>query len=286
MLPTSWSAVGAGQTEAPPTETKSIEPSLSARAIRIETFTSLEQFDQCVRLQDAVWGYDPADMIRADVPAGLAHRRPGARRVRRRQHGRLRDGAAGLPQRPRLSALAHLGVLPELRNAASGRALKLAQRDEALARGIELMEWTFDPLEIKNAHLNIARLGAIVRRYQPNFYGPSSSPLHGGLPTDRIYAEWWLRSERVERALCGRAARSSTSPSASNVPAEIYAWKASRCRRDAAREVQAQQRQALEVGVCARPGRHWLRAQRAATAAFCSADGTSTTTALHLTNHV
>jgi len=92
-------------------------------------------------------------------------------------------------------------VLPEYRNAGLGRRLKLAQRDDALERGIDRMEWTFDPLEIKNAHLNIARLGAIARRYMRNIYGPSTSPLQGGLPTDRLVVEWWLKSERVRRAL-------------------------------------------------------------------------------------
>ena len=87
-----------------------------------------------------------------------------------------------------------LGVLPEYRNLAIGRRLKLVQREDALARGIKLIEWTFDPLELKNAFLNIEKLGAIVRRYHPNLYGSTSSPLHGGLPTDRCYAEWWLEA--------------------------------------------------------------------------------------------
>ena len=74
----------------------------------------------------------------------------------------------------------------------------MLQREDALARGFELMEWTFDPLEIKNAYLNIERLGAIARRYNVNQYGITSSPLQGGLPTDRLVAEWWLKSKRVE----------------------------------------------------------------------------------------
>ena len=61
------------------------------------------------------------------------------------------------------------------------------------------MEWTFDPVEIKNAFLNIHKLGAIVRSYRVNFYGVSSSRLQGGLPTDRFVAEWYLDSPRVER---------------------------------------------------------------------------------------
>jgi predicted GNAT superfamily acetyltransferase len=96
-----------------------------------------------------------------------------------------------------------LGVLPEYRNAQIGRRLKLRQRDDALARGIALIEWTFDPLELKNAFLNIEKLGAIVRRYKENQYGTTSSPLHGGLPTDRCTAEWWIDSPRVHAVLGG-----------------------------------------------------------------------------------
>ena len=70
-----------------------------------------------------------------------------------------------------------LGVLPEYRNAGIGRQLKLRQRDDALARGIDLIEWTFDPLEIKNAYFNVERLGAIVRRYVRNQYGTTSAAL-------------------------------------------------------------------------------------------------------------
>ena len=138
-----------------------------------------------------------------------------------------------------------VGVLPEFRNQGLARRLKLAQRKDALARGIELMEWTFDPLEIKNAHLNIARLGVIVRRYKHNFYGPSSSPLQGGLPTDRVYAEWWLRSNRVCRVLGGEQPSFDVLEQV-DVPGEIYEWKASETERDAARRVQASNAAALE----------------------------------------
>ena len=78
------------------------------------------------------------------------------------------------------------------------------QRDDALARGIQLIEWTFDPMELKNAFFNIERLGAIVRRYAENQYGITASPLHGGLPTDRCYAEWWIDSPRVRAVLAGQ----------------------------------------------------------------------------------
>ena len=91
-----------------------------------------------------------------------------------------------------------LGVLPEYRDTGAGRMLKLAQRDDAIARGFNLIEWTFDPLELKNAYFNIEKLGAIIRRYLPNHYGITTSRLQGGLPTDRCVAEWHLKRLRQE----------------------------------------------------------------------------------------
>jgi predicted GNAT superfamily acetyltransferase len=91
-----------------------------------------------------------------------------------------------------------LGVLPEYRDAGAGLLLKLTQREDAIARGFDLVEWTFDPLELKNAYFNIEKLGAIIRRYLPNHYGITTSRLQGGLPTDRCVAEWYLKQARRE----------------------------------------------------------------------------------------
>jgi predicted GNAT superfamily acetyltransferase len=90
-----------------------------------------------------------------------------------------------------------MGVLPEYRNLGIGKSLKLAQRQDALNRGISRVEWTFDPLEIRNAQFNIESLGVICRAYDVDTYGVTSSPLHGNLPTDRLLAEWHLLSPRV-----------------------------------------------------------------------------------------
>jgi predicted GNAT superfamily acetyltransferase len=114
-----------------------------------------------------------------------------------------------------------VGVVPDYQDRGVGRLLKIAQREDALARGIELIEWTFDPLQLKNAHFNLARLGAIVRRYLPNFYGRTTSPLHAGLPTDRLVAEWWLRSSRVAAILEGKKEKRSPKSSQISIPAEI-----------------------------------------------------------------
>ncbi len=93
-----------------------------------------------------------------------------------------------------------VGVLEEWQNAGVGFQLKLAQRADALARGFTLMEWTFDPYALRNAWFNVMKLGATMRRYVPNLYGVTTSALHGGLPTDRLVAEWQLDSPRVQAA--------------------------------------------------------------------------------------
>jgi len=130
-----------------------------------------------------------------------------------------------------------LGVLPKYRNEGVGRLLKLAQRQDGLAREVDLIEWTFDPLEIKNAYFNIERLGAIIRRYVVNQYGTTTSPLHGGLPTDRCIAEWWIQTPRVRAIVAGEPGKPEPVEARIAVPATIATL-----RHDdpaAAREIQA-----------------------------------------------
>jgi predicted GNAT superfamily acetyltransferase len=230
----------------------------SIETLRIARLTTLDEFDRCVELQLAVWKYEAADLVPrrmfllADRIGGQVF---GA--FDEAAGGSMIGFAMGLPGYRNGMAYLHshmLAVLPEYRNAGIGRRLKLAQRDDAVARGIELMEWTFDPLEIKNAYLNIARLGVICRRYARDFYGPSSSPLQGGLPTDRLYAEWWLRSGRVRRILNAdtemEAARESSEGAAQGrvmVPRDIASWKADPERRAEALDLQTKNREALEA---------------------------------------
>ncbi len=139
-----------------------------------------------------------------------------------------------------------LAVREGYRNRGLGTQLKLEQRREALSRGIRHMEWTFDPLEIKNAYLNIHKLGAIVRGYQVDFYGVSSSRLQGGLPTDRLVAEWDLDSARVEAVLEGRWPNTNSIEERIQVPASIYEWKATEAGRIRARAVQFENRQKFQ----------------------------------------
>jgi predicted GNAT superfamily acetyltransferase len=173
--------------------------------IDIRRLTEREDLKAVVRLQRQIWGFEDVDLI----PLRLF---VVASKIGGQVYGAF-DGTQligfcmaipGLKPGGHTYLHSHmLGVLQEYRNARVGRSLKLAQRDDALSRGINLIEWTFDPLEIKNAFFNMERLGAIVRRYVPNQYGTTSSPLHGGLPTDRCIAEWWISSPRVTTKLEG-----------------------------------------------------------------------------------
>jgi predicted GNAT superfamily acetyltransferase len=98
-----------------------------------------------------------------------------------------------------------LAVLPEFRKQGIGRKLKLAQRQQALAKGFKCITWTFDPLQSPNAYLNFSRLGIIATKYKVNFYGEqTSSALHRYIGTDRLWVSWFLESDRVNRRLeCG-----------------------------------------------------------------------------------
>lgn len=101
----------------------------------------------------------------------------------------------------RVSMHSHmLAVKPEYRNCHAGFYLKLVQRERALEKGLDEITWTFDPLQSLNAHLNFTKLGVISNRYIPNFYGEAtSSPLHSGFGTDRLWVRWLLNSDRVKR---------------------------------------------------------------------------------------
>ena len=197
--------------------------------IAIRHCHGLPEFQQCFELQRSVWGKTELDVPLPlfVVAAETGGQVLGAFDHEKRDHEKMvgftlaiagfRDG------RPFLHS--HMtAVLENYRDRGIGRRLKLFQRDDGLQRGINLVEWTFDPLEVKNAFLNFMRLGAIARRYLPNCYGVTTSPLHGGMPTDRLIAEWWLDSPRVNNLL-NDANPSAPQPSAARaeilIPAEM-----------------------------------------------------------------
>jgi len=223
-----------------------------------------EELEACVRLQEETWGYDASDII--PRKAFLVMQHVGGQVIGAFDSGIPGAEAGGDPRslvgfamslpgvkagekntmRPRAYLHSHmLAVKDGYRNRGLGAQLKLEQRREALVRGIKHMEWTFDPLEIKNAWLNIHKLGAIARQYRVNFYGVSSSRLQGGLPTDRLLAEWELDSSRVNAALSGHPATCQIEERIL-VPAAIYQWKASEENRERALAVQLENRQKFQ----------------------------------------
>lgn len=224
---------------------------MTAEDIAIRKCQGIAELEACVALQKEVWNFADADLV--PLRLFVVAEKIGGRALGAFDHGDLVGFALAIPGARAGHAYLHshmLAVRESYRNLGLGRKLKLAQRDDALARGFQLIEWTFDPLEIKNAFLNIVRLGAIARRYTLNQYGMSSSPLQGGLPSDRLVAEWWLTSRRVKQALQaepridGRSA-SSVAAITIPVPAEVYRWKASPELREKARELQRRNREAF-----------------------------------------
>jgi predicted GNAT superfamily acetyltransferase len=232
--------------------------------IVIRPCEGFEELEACVQLQVETWGYDQSDVIPrkaflvmqkaggqvigafdTDLPGaspdgdaesmvGFAMSLPGVK------------AATNNPGSPIPYLHSHmLAVREAYRNRGLGAQLKLEQRRDALARGIRLMEWTFDPLEIKNAFLNIHKLGAIACSYRVNFYGVSSSRLQGGLPTDRLVAEWHLDSPRVSRFLGGDRVAQIIEERI-HVPASIYVLKASEEGRDRALDVQLENRRKFQ----------------------------------------
>ena len=225
---------------------------------------NLEEFGACVQLQTEVWGYEDADVIprRSFIIAShIGGQVIGAFDTSvsgsdpRGQASTLIGFAMALPglakavpgRAPQPYIHSHmLAVRPGYRNQNIGQRLKLFQREDALARGIARMEWTFDPLEIKNAFLNIVRLGAIVRRYAANLYGVSSSRLQGTLPTDRLHAEWWLESERVKSAVTGLPVPLPPIEKSIVVPRKISEWRKTADGQEPALRVQGENRRQFE----------------------------------------
>jgi predicted GNAT superfamily acetyltransferase len=216
---------------------------VSPDSVVIRSCHGLDELHACVALQKEVWNFSDAELVplrmfvvaekvggqvmgafEGDEIVGFALSVPGTRSGQIYLHSHM------------------LAVRKDHRNGGLGRRLKLLQREDALARGIDLIEWTFDPLEIKNSYLNIEKLGAVARRYNINQYGITSSPLQGGLPSDRLIAEWWLKSKRVE-TLLGTGKNPPFERAASiDVPAKIYEWKAAPETRGQAQQLQERNR--------------------------------------------
>jgi predicted GNAT superfamily acetyltransferase len=217
---------------------------LSADAIVIRHCQGLEELRACVALQKDIWNFTDAELV--PLRMFVVAEKVGGQIMGAFAGGEMVGFALSVPGTRSGHVYLHshmLAVRKDHRNGGLGRRLKLLQREDALARGIELIEWTFDPLEIKNAYLNVEKLGAIVRRYNINQYGITSSPLQGGLPSDRLIAEWWLKSRRVETLLARGKNPEIRHETAIEVPAHISEWKAAAGTRQRAQQVQERNRE-------------------------------------------
>src|SRR5215472_1192055 len=193
--------------------------------VQIRKCAALEEFHSCVQLQREIWGEQDLEVEPATMFVVAAH--SGGQVLGAFDGSRmigytlavvgLRDGVPYLHS--------HMtGVHSDYRDRGVGRMLKLFQRDEALSRGIRLIQWTFDPLELRNAHFNLNRLGAICREYLPNLYGVTTSPLHRGLATDRLLVEWRLDSARTVAAIQNLSKDPLEAAATIELPAELERW--------------------------------------------------------------
>src|SRR5271168_211692 len=197
-----------------------------SEGIVVRKCSSIEEFHGCVALEKEIWGEEDLEVepvtlfvVAAETGGQVLGAFDGKRMVG------FTLAVAGFREGTIFLHSHMTGVLAEYRDRGVGRALKLFQREDALGRGIRLIVWTFDPLEIRNAHFNLNRLGAIARKYLPNLYGLTTSPLHRGLPTDRLLAEWQLDSERVVAAVEDLVGGATASSASIELPSELDLWK-------------------------------------------------------------
>jgi predicted GNAT superfamily acetyltransferase len=225
----------------------------------------IEEFESCVELERKVW--QSADIDIVPIPLFVVATETGGH-VLGAYEGKKLVGftlavAGWRDRKPYLHS--HMtAVHSAYRDRGIGRQLKLFQRKDALSRGISLVEWTFDPLAPKNAYFNLMSLGAVVRRYLPNAYGITTSPLHGGIPTDRLIAEWHLRSPRVRRVLAGKPPTASMGESAVRItiPGNLETLR----EAEPAQVVEVQSRVRKQFA-------RWLAKKYAATAVVASESG-------------
>jgi len=179
---------------------------MSDSSVTIRECISVEDFQQCLDLERAVWKDDDIGIMPIRLyMISKACNAPtiGAFDLSGRLVGFVHTMIALMAGR--VVYHSHLAaVLEDLRHKDIGFRMKLAQRQHAINAGVPLIMWTFDPLQSRNAHLNINKLGAVIRRYENNYYSEGlSNVFDAGVPSDRVFAEWWVSSPHVQSVLAG-----------------------------------------------------------------------------------
>jgi predicted GNAT superfamily acetyltransferase len=166
--------------------------------IHIREIDDVAEMRAVEELQKEVWGIPDLDVV--PLTHLVAAKEAGGVLIGAYDGDTLVGFVYGFPsfEHRQLAHHSHmLAVKPAYRNFDLGRRLKLAQRDHVKAQGIELISWTFDPLQSLNAHFNFNKLGVIADRYLPNFYGEDAASFLHQTGTDRLWVSWFVDRKRV-----------------------------------------------------------------------------------------
>jgi predicted GNAT superfamily acetyltransferase len=172
--------------------------------ITIREIIKLAEMRAVEELQKEIWGIPDLDVV--PLTHLVAAREAGGVLIGAFDGETLIGFVYGFPsfERGRLAHHSHmLAVRPAYRNLDLGRRLKLAQREHVIAQGMDLISWTFDPLQSLNAHFNFGKLGVLADRYLPNFYGEDAASFLHQTGTDRLWVSWLVSTERVKRRISG-----------------------------------------------------------------------------------
>ncbi len=195
--------------------------------VTIRALASSADFEQCLALQERTWGPDFTEAVPPSI-LRITERTGGTAGGAFDPEGRLVGfvfGLAGIEDGEPIHWSDMLAVRPERRGSGLGRRLKCWQRDRCLERGVTRMYWSYDPLESRNAWLNLGRLGAVAREYVPDMYGAGDSPLHSGIGTDRLIVTWELDSRRVQARLARQPTARDRQPPARDRESAPPAWE-------------------------------------------------------------
>jgi predicted GNAT superfamily acetyltransferase len=200
-----------------------------AEPIEIRNLETQAELRACVELQRATWGDEFTELVPVAILQVVQYI-GGIAAGAFNRHDQLVGfvfGISGIEQSSHGLVPVHwsdmLAVRKDMRNQGIGERLKRYQRDALIARGVQKVYWTFDPLDAKNAYVNFARLGVIAREYRIDMYGETDSPLHRGIGTDRLIAMWPIATRRVADRLNGvRRLPASATTVRIDVPLDIH----------------------------------------------------------------
>jgi predicted GNAT superfamily acetyltransferase len=174
--------------------------------LRIDEVADIDGITSVLGVFDEVWDLQPSSRpLGKDTALAIAH--AGNPVLLASSDGRpvgASLGVLGSDSTGKVHVHSHMtGVVPDAGHRGVGRALKFAQRDWALRRGIDLITWTFDPLVARNGWFNLVVLGAVGTEYHVDFYGPIDDAINGGDETDRVLASWAIAGEPEYREPAG-----------------------------------------------------------------------------------